>query len=217
MTGNSSEYSWRLKSWFPKLEDEKHLLLKVYFDELAKFNRKINLVSPKSLSSADSTHFADSVFASDIVYKNMNDIKSLADIGSGNGFPGLVFASTHVDIKVQLLDLDQRKIEFLKHVISKLGLKNVVAKVQDAGRIEADSLDAVVTRGFATIDKSISMFGEAVKQRGSIFFLKSSDYQVELDGMCAANAAKWTVEIKGSYKLPASEAEMFVLGASRKD
>lgn len=209
------KYNWRVREWFPNLDEDKHVLLKTYFDELVKFNKRINLVSPKSLDNADSVHFSDSALAAEIVYKKLNKNKYIADIGSGNGFPGLVFSVLFPDIQVELIDLDQRKIEFLKHLISRLSLKNVTAKVQDAGKLPAGVLDNVMTRGFATIDKSINMFGSALKPDGRIFFMKSADFKSEIDGMSVTQRDNWKVAVSGAYFQPVQRIEMCVLEASR--
>ena len=109
--------NWRLKSWFPNLEESVHSKMWEYFAELQKFNKVINLVSSKTMLHADAIHFADSIRASVIIRKKVNKNNYLYDIGSGNGFPGMIYAILYSDQRIILLDTDQRKCEFLKHVV----------------------------------------------------------------------------------------------------
>ena len=109
--------NWRIKVWFPDIDDKAHDMLKQYWIELLKFNKAINLISRKTVLNADAIHFADSIMGAQIVRKKANRNEYLYDLGSGNGFPGLVYSILYPDQKVILLDSDERKCEFLKHVI----------------------------------------------------------------------------------------------------
>ena len=79
--------SWRINKWFPELDASTQKSLRMYWEDLIKFNRTVNLISPKTVIHADSVHFGDSIKASYLVYKNNMNIKVLTDLGSGNGFP----------------------------------------------------------------------------------------------------------------------------------
>ncbi|HEX4925919.1 MAG TPA: RsmG family class I SAM-dependent methyltransferase, partial [Bdellovibrionales bacterium] len=80
---------FRIPGWFPDLKPETQNLLSGYFRELLRFNKTINLVSPRSLPDADRLHFADSILGGQIVL-NDNTAEVIHDLGSGNGFPGMV-------------------------------------------------------------------------------------------------------------------------------
>ncbi|MEQ1723025.1 MAG: RsmG family class I SAM-dependent methyltransferase, partial [Pseudobdellovibrio sp.] len=108
--------NWRIKAWFPELDEKTHDLLKKYWLELQKFNKVVNLISQKTMLNADAVHFADSIKASQTVRKKANKNNYLYDLGSGNGFPGLVYAILYPDQKMILMDSDERKCEFLKHM-----------------------------------------------------------------------------------------------------
>ena len=120
--------NWRLKKWFPSLDESVHENLKKYFNELQNFNKVLNLVSSKTLVHADAVHFSDSILACQLVYDKLNKNKDLYDIGSGNGFPGLIYAVLYPEQSIVLVDSDQRKCEFLRHVMARLGLRRVSIK-----------------------------------------------------------------------------------------
>lgn len=91
--------NWRIKAWFPELDEKSHDQLKKYFVELQKFNKVVNLISQKTMLNADAIHFGDSIKACQIVRKKANKNNYLHDLGSGNGFPGLVYAILYPDQK----------------------------------------------------------------------------------------------------------------------
>ncbi len=87
--------------------------LKIYQELLATWQSKINLVSSNTLDNAWERHFEDSLQIMDFIPK---DTKTLFDLGSGAGFPGLVLAIMMPDIDVRLIESDQKKCAFLKTV-----------------------------------------------------------------------------------------------------
>jgi 16S rRNA (guanine527-N7)-methyltransferase len=86
--------------------------LQVYHDTLVKWQKAINLVSPKTMNEIWERHFADSAQLSVLIPEGA----SIADLGSGAGFPGLVLAVMRPDLQVSLIESDNRKSEFLKNV-----------------------------------------------------------------------------------------------------
>lgn len=87
--------------------------IEAYYALLMKWQLAINLVAPSTLQDAWSRHFADSA---QIVQHIPADIKTLADLGSGAGFPGLLIAMMRPEIEVHLVESDERKAEFLRTV-----------------------------------------------------------------------------------------------------
>ena len=94
-----------------------HEKLKIYHDLLLKWQKAINLISPKTVDDSWVRHFEDSL-------QIMDDIPMgavLADIGTGAGFPGLVLAIARPDLKVHLIESDQKsanssKLFHVKHL-----------------------------------------------------------------------------------------------------
>ncbi len=95
-----------------------------YFALLKEWNAKINLVSRKSIDSSFAYHFADSVHLAHFAHSHL-ETREYKDLGSGAGFPGVIFAIRYPQVKVTLFEKLQKKRNFLKAVISGLGLKNV--------------------------------------------------------------------------------------------
>ena len=87
--------------------------LKTYLSLLEKWQPKINLISNNTLDIAWDRHFEDSLQLLNILPEGE---KTLFDLGSGAGFPGLVLAIAREDLNVHLVESDQKKCSFLKTV-----------------------------------------------------------------------------------------------------
>ena len=207
--------SWKIPRWFVNLDAQTQKNLKVYWEELIKFNKTVNLISPKTIITADSVHFGDSIKAVQIVYENNINIKEISDLGSGNGFPGLVLGMMYPQIKVTLIDVDQRKCEFLKHVISRTGANNVSVSTTNVERFDDNSLQTAITRGFASIPKAMMMLRNSVKVGGAIYFLKSEEWSQEVMTLPTQLCSVWTPEVVGEYSPPESSAKFFVIKATK--
>ena len=94
-----------------------------YENMLLEANKKLNLIGKSTINDVWFRHFLDSVQVIDFIDKNN---KSLIDIGSGAGFPGLVLAivlrDRKIPLKVKLIEKSPKKIKFLQDLISELGL-----------------------------------------------------------------------------------------------
>lgn len=204
-------YHWRLAQWFPHLGDVVLADLRAYYEELVKFNKAVNLVSPKTIPYADALHFADAIICSDLVSNKLNKNIALYDIGSGNGFPGLVMALLHRDQKIVLLDIDQRKCEFLKQVVSKLNLVNVQVMNRKVEELPADSIEQAISRGFAPLPKALLMLKKVFKKDGVFFHLKSDDWSQELAQLPTQLFSTWKTEQAGEYTLPELGNKVFII------
>ena len=87
--------------------------LETYHALLLKWQKAINLVSPKTLDEAWVRHFADSAQLSQYIPEGT---KFIMDWGSGAGFPGAVLSCMHDDVDFVLVESDERKCQFLRTV-----------------------------------------------------------------------------------------------------
>lgn len=207
--------NWRLKLWFPDLDDNVHLKLKNFFIELQKFNKVINLVSAKSMLHADAIHFADSMKASAAVHQKINKNNYLYDIGSGNGFPGLVYAILYSDQRVILLDSDQRKCEFLKHVADALGVLNVVVQNKKIEHCAPESIEQAICRGYSPLPKALLSLRKAVQKGGSVFHLKSAEWADEISHIPIQLCSVWQPTLEAEYALPIGGINMYIVKTTK--
>ncbi len=107
-------------------------LLCRYYNELFKWNKKINLVARAGEREIIEKHFLDSLTLLPFMQKQAE--KKWLDVGSGGGFPGLVVKICHPELDLTLVEPRRKKVTFLKHVIRTLGLQQI--QVREA-RLEA--------------------------------------------------------------------------------
>ena len=92
--------------------------LKKYEDILIKANKSLNLIGNSTIKDIWTRHFLDSAQVIDFIDKND---KTLIDLGSGAGFPGLILAITSKDrkipLKIKLIEKSPKKTKFLKDLL----------------------------------------------------------------------------------------------------
>ena len=209
-TAETSKNLWRIPEWYPEIEPSKLELLKAYYDELLKFNKTINLISPKTAPFADAIHFADCILACKEI-SNTTKIDELYDIGSGNGFPGVIYAILNPQTKVKLVESDQRKAEFLKHLTTHLRLSNVEVINQNAEKIPQGSIKFAISRGFASIAKTVLVARKLTAVGGVYFHLKGEEWGNEIAEIPTQLCSFWIPSLLAEYRLPIGEVRFAVV------
>ena len=181
---------WRLEKYFKDIPADKMKMFKVFYDELVKFNKKVNLISVKTIPYADVIHFSDSILASRIIF-NSHKISAINDLGSGNGFPGLVFGILYPEVTVTLVEKDSRKGEFLKHLIDLLKVKNVVVNRTLVELLPESSMTYAMTRGLGPLGKTMIVSSKLFPQGGVFFHLKGEEWATELAQVPAQVCSFW--------------------------
>lgn len=209
--------NWRIKTWFPDLDEKTHEHLYKYFTELQKFNKVVNLISPKTVVHADAVHFADSILASRAVSKKINKSVYLYDLGSGNGFPGLIYSILYPDQKMVLIDSDERKCEFVKHIADTLGLTSVVVQNKKIEILTSSTIEQAICRGFAPLPKALLTLRKAVKKGGIVYHMKSEEWAMEVSQIPTQLCSIWQPALEVEYKLPIGDIKMFVVKSTKLD
>ena len=111
-------------SRFSRVSRETISSLIEYEKMLLEANKNLNLIGKSTSDNIWTRHFLDSFQVIDFVSKND---KSLIDLGSGAGFPGLIIAiglkDRKIPIEINLIEKSPKKAKFLKEIIKKLNLK----------------------------------------------------------------------------------------------
>lgn len=146
-----------------------------YARELQAWSKKINLTTLTKGQDIAILHFLDSLGCTPLL--DLSAPRSLLDIGSGAGFPGLPLKIVHPELSVVLLEPNRKKTAFLRHVIGTLGLKNTVvlsARVEDiAGAPDYQGhFDYIVTRAVRQ-DLLLAHAGPLLAPRGRIILYRT--------------------------------------------
>lgn len=129
---------------------------RAYADLLRKWNRAINLVSPKTLDDLWRRHFLDSAQLRDLLPDPpAAAARVILDVGAGAGFPGLVLALLGCG-RVHLVESDQRKGEFLREAIRVTGA-DAELRAQRVENLAPFPVDVVTCRAFAPLDRIVTL------------------------------------------------------------
>ena len=129
-------------------------LLNRYYEMLIDTNKVMNLTTITEYSEVVIKHFADSAAIGCIT--DMNGNIDVIDVGTGAGFPGIVLKIVYPQLSVVLLDSLNKRVNFLKNVITELGLKDISAihgRAEDIARNKdyREKFDLCVSRAVANM------------------------------------------------------------------
>ena len=129
-------------------------LLNRYYEMLIDTNKVMNLTTITEYSEVVIKHFADSAAIGCIT--DMNGHIDVIDVGTGAGFPGIVLKIVYPQLSVVLLDSLNKRVNFLKNVITELGLTDISAihgRAEDIARNKdyREKFDLCVSRAVANM------------------------------------------------------------------
>ena len=160
--------------------DKKLKLIKLFVQEVLNYNKKYNLISKNSEIDIWKRHVLDS--AQLVKYIDHKNFHSLADLGTGGGFPGIILSIFYSDIltfHVKLYEKSKVKVKFIKYIIDKLLLKNVSIYDNDYQSHIIDS-DYIICRAFKKLPEIMRISRETLKKPHKLIVMlgKSAQHQI---------------------------------------
>jgi 16S rRNA (guanine(527)-N(7))-methyltransferase RsmG len=155
----NEEILWHKFEQLYQLSSEQCEQFKTYVRMLDEWNRIHNITRITGLEDTLSYHFADSLILTKMI--DCTQLSSIADVGSGGGFPGIPLAIKYPHLKVTLIEVNLKKGEFLSAVIQALGLSNVSVNSLDWRTFLRSALctvDLFVARASLHTDELVRMF-----------------------------------------------------------
>ncbi|MBR2828314.1 MAG: 16S rRNA (guanine(527)-N(7))-methyltransferase RsmG [Bacilli bacterium] len=145
--------------------------LEKYYHMMLEWNEKINLTRITEEKEVYLKHFYDSLTINKAV--DLKKIKTLCDVGTGAGFPGIVLKIVFPHLKITLIDSLQKRINYLNEVIKKLNLENIEA-IHTRGEDFKGEYDIVTSRAVANIEKLLNYTMHLVKDNGKFVAMKGN-------------------------------------------
>lgn len=155
----------------------------IYLTELKKWNRAYNLTALKTDADIVIKHFLDSLLFLKVLPPH---VQSIADIGSGAGFPGLPLKIMRPDIEVVLIEPVQKKAMFLEHMQRQLKVDGLAVRNCRIEEIHDLTVDAVVTRALFSVGEFINKAERLLREMGVLILSKGPKLDDELRGLEAA-------------------------------
>ena len=184
-----------------------------YMNLLLEWNEKINLTAIVEPEEVILKHFIDSLTINKYIEKN----KTIADVGTGAGFPGIPLKIYRPDLKVVLVDSLNKRINFLNDVIAKLDLEDIStvhSRIEDFGKDKKyrESFDYVTARAVANLTTLSEYLIPISKVNGMCICMKGNEVEGEIrDSEKAINLLGGKIEKVDSFNLPGSDISRNVI------
>lgn len=186
------EFEKYLEKMSISLNKEQYDQFYAYMVLLIEWNEKINLTAITEPQEIILKHFVDSL----TIAKYIEEGKTIIDMGTGAGFPGIPLKIYRNDVKVVLADSLNKRIKFLNEVIEKLQLKNIETihcRAEELGKNKEyrEKFDYATSRAVANLSTLSEYLLPFVKLNGSCIFMKTMEIDEELEN------AKKAIKILG--------------------
>jgi 16S rRNA (guanine527-N7)-methyltransferase len=182
------------KSMGVELTDQDASRLWQLLDELERWNRTFNLTAITDREEMVTHHLLDSLAVQGDLYGT-----TVADVGTGAGFPGLPLAVLNPRRRFTLIDSAGKKIRFISHAAHALGLTNVEALHARVESIHPEEpFDTIVTRAFAPVPDMLEKVSPLCGPQTRVLAMKGKWPREELS--CVRNG--WRVASSRELVVP---------------
>ena len=209
----------RLQSgdWDVSLEPSQLASLSAYAGLLAGYEYA-NVIGTRDPTKIVAEHLTDSL--SCLLIRTLWSSRSVIDVGTGGGLPGVPLAVSRPDLRVTLLEATERKVRFLDYTRKRLQLRNldlIQGRVEDEGRkaLYRETFDLAVARALAELPVVVEYCAPLVQVGGEIVAMKGRLTEEELSrGVAASRELGLEIrevrEVKYRAKLPQKERRLVV-------
>ncbi len=172
-------------------------------DELERWNRAYNLTAIRQRDEMLTHHILDSL----AIHSDLQGV-TVADVGTGAGFPGLPLAVVNPSRRFTLIDSNGKKVRFVSHAARVLKLANVEAV---HGRVESSTpdtpFDTVITRAFAALPELLAKVAPLCGPLTRVLAMKGRWPREELEALPAG----WRVASSRQIEVPGLQEARCVL------
>jgi len=164
---------------------------------LVTYNEEYDLSRLKSNKDIIEKHFIDSLYFT----RYIDMPKSLLDIGTGPGFPGIPLKIAFPDTHVILGEPRHKRVTFMEMVIKDLGLEKVEVYPHLVTDKSFFDVEAVVTRALEDAEGTLTRVSHFLPAGGRVFFMKGPGAEDDLKALSKENLDRYDLEQNRSYTL----------------
>lgn len=183
-----------------------------YLVLLEKWNKTYNLTAIRDIRQMLVQHVLDSLVVIPHLPLNGADVRFL-DVGSGAGLPGVPIAIACPEVRVTMLDSNQKKTAFMQHAIGELRLKNVnvvCARVEDWKSEERFQI--ITSRAYSELKLFVEQTTHLLKQDGIFAAMKGQFPKEEIEALPASYVVCNVIKLN----VPGMNAERHLVLVTRK-
>jgi 16S rRNA (guanine527-N7)-methyltransferase len=200
-------------SRFTQVSRETIISLKKYEKLIIDANNGLNLIGKSTLNHIWTRHFLDSSQVIDFIDK---EYRTLVDIGSGAGFPGLVLAilakDRKINLKIRLIEKSKQKASFLKQVVNDLGLD---VDVQNQNILYGPyklTEDLITARAFKPLGIILQFLNEKAENWKKIFLFMGKTGKKDL----LQASKRWNIEYKQRMSITNNDSIVIEINKLKK-
>jgi 16S rRNA (guanine527-N7)-methyltransferase len=199
-------------------QEQKEKLLE-YLNQLIKWNKTYNLTAIRIPGQALIQHIFDSLAVIkplvQYLYKGQPaHSKTVLDVGSGAGIPGVIIAIMVPEISVICVDTVEKKMTFVRQVSGVMSLTNLHAVHQRVELLEDGPYDVVISRAFASLKDFAILAGNQVTKNGMLLAMKGKKPDDEIRELNETTA--WYAESTEKLSVPQLSAQRCLVWLKRK-
>lgn len=171
---------------------------------LARWQPRINLIAPSTVTQIWARHIVDSLQVLDLAPPGA---VHWLDLGSGAGFPGLVCAMAAPSLRVTLVESDKRKSAFLREA-ARTTATDVTILTERIEDIPPQKADIVSARALAPLDPLLSLAHPHLAPHGCALFPKGRSHQDEISVV----SRNWRMKLETIPSITDPEAVILRIG-----
>lgn len=179
-----------------------------YAEQLATLGVDRGLIGPREIPRLWDRHILNSA----VVLPRVPRAARVADVGTGAGLPGLVWAIARPDLQITLIEPLLRRVTFLEHVIAELGLVGQVRVLRSRAEDIDLTFDVVTARAVAALDKLAKWCLPLVCDGGVLLAIKGSSAPAEVEKagtvLSRLGARHTTIATYGDLAVPTTVVEV---------
>ena len=190
--------------------------LDIYCKFLLEYNSHTNLTAIKEENQVYLKHFYDSLTFIKAI--DVNNYKTLIDIGTGAGFPGMVLKIVFPELEATLLDSNNKKINFLKELTMKLGLTKINffhGRAEEFCVKNREKFDIVTARAVSNMTSLSELCLPLTKLNGYFIALKGSNKDELEESEYAIKLLGGEIEDTYNFYLPYEGGERNILSIKK--
>ncbi len=190
-----------------KVKKKEEQMFNEYIFYLKNHNKHTNLVGKSTLFNPWKSHILDSI---QITCFAKDRKKSILDMGTGAGLPGIVFSIIGYK-NVTLVDSNNKKIKFLKLIKKKLNLKFnlILSRLEN---INNTKFDIITCRALARLDMLFSYSQKFIKKNTVLIFLKGKTVNDEI----LEAKKKWSFKFEKHQSFSDTRGSVLVVSEIKK-